>query len=163
MTIVHLTSYLALLQSAESGLAGSYRHVATGHPLDFDVYYTCQSFARQCDIHWSELAPVVERYAHAAEPEPDRLHPVGLASARGGPIGLLRDLQDVYLLANLVDITWTLTGQAAHGARDRDLIGLVTRCNQQTSAQLSWLRMRMKAEAPQALLVTPEAAARSRG
>lgn len=154
MTNVYLTSYLTMLQSAGNTLAGSYRQVAVGHPLDFDVHYACQAFARQCDVHSSALAPTVERYAHVAEPEPERLHPVGLATARSGPIGLLRDLQDVYQLANLVDITWTLTGQAAHGARDRDLINLVTRCNQQISAQLAWLRMRMKAEAPQALLVT---------
>jgi hypothetical protein len=36
--------------------------------------------------------------------------------------------------------------QAAHGARDRDLIALVSRCNEQTTAQLAWLRMRMKAQ-----------------
>lgn len=150
---MYLTTYLTMLHSAENALAGSYRQIATGHRLDFDVYYTCQGFARQCDMHVSALAPTVERYAHLAEPEPERLHPVGLIEIRSGPIGLLRDLQDLYQLANLVDITWTLTGQAAHGARDRDLINLESRCNNQISAQLAWLRMRMKAEAPQALLV----------
>lgn len=150
---MYLANYLTLLQSAENTLAASHRQVASGHQPDSDVYYTCQAFARQCDEHSSALACIVARYAHVAELEPERLHPQGFTAARGGPIGLLRDLQDLYQIANLVDITWTLTGQAAHGARDRDLIILVARCNQEISVQLAWLRMRMKAEAPQALLV----------
>ncbi len=151
--MMYFSTYLTLLQSAGNTLAESYRQVAIGHQVDSDVYYMCLAFARQCDAHSAALMPTVERYAHVAEPEPERLHPLGLTAARVGPIGLLRDLQDLYQLANLVDITWTLTGQAAHGARDRDLINLVARCNKQISAQLAWLRMRMKAEAPQALLV----------
>jgi hypothetical protein len=153
MLTMYLSTYLTLLQNAETALARSYRQVATGHRPDSDVYYTCQQFARQCDEHSSALTPTVERYAHVSEPEPERLHPEGLTSVRSGPIGLLRDLQDLYQLANLVDITWTVIGQAAHGARDRDLIALVSRCNEQTTAQLAWLRTRMKAAAAQALLV----------
>jgi hypothetical protein len=68
---------------------------------------------------------------------------------------MLRDLQDLYQLANLVDITWTVVGQAASGARDRDLLHVVQRCAPEISAQLAWLRMRMKAAAPQTLLVAP--------
>lgn len=150
---MYLTSYLALLQSAADTLAASYRHVAEGHPLDFDVHYMCQSFAAQCGEHSAALAGAADRYAHAGEPEPERLHPQGLTAARSGPVGLLRDLQDLYQLASLIDITWTLIGQAAHGARDRDLIALVAHCNPQITTQLSWLRMRMKAAAPQLLLV----------
>ncbi|OHV06557.1 hypothetical protein BKN37_01640 [Mycobacterium talmoniae] len=150
---MYLTTYLTLLHGAENMLAESYRQVASGHQLDFDVYYMCQSFARECDAHGSALVASVERYAHVVEPEPERLHPKGLTATRGGPVGLLRDLQDLYQLANLVDITWTLVGQAAHGARDRDLIAQVNHCGRQISVQVSWLRMRMKAEAPQALLV----------
>lgn len=81
------------------------------------------------------------------------MHPSGLTSPRSGPVGLLRDLQDLYQLANLVGITWTLVGQAAYGARDRELIDIVERCDREMAAQLAWLRMRMRAAAPQALLV----------
>ncbi|TSD98121.1 hypothetical protein FOS14_14125 [Skermania sp. ID1734] len=148
---MYLSAYLTLLQSAEEALAESYRQVAQGHRLEADVHYICTTFARQCDERRAALTPVVERYGHAGEPE--RLHPDGLSETRAGLIGLLRDLQDVYQLANLVDITWTLTGQAAHGARDRALIDIVAHCNPEVGGQLAWLRMRMKSTAPQALLV----------
>ncbi|MBS9534580.1 hypothetical protein KIH27_13380 [Mycobacterium sp. M1] len=150
---MHLTTYLRLLDDTGQSLAASYRLVAEGHRLDFDVHYACLGFAGQCENHCGALTSVAERYADVAEPAPDHLRPAGLDCPRSGPIGLLRDLQDVYQLASFLDITWTLVGQAAQAARDRELMAVVARCNQQTTGQLAWLRARMKAEAPQALLV----------
>jgi hypothetical protein len=76
-----------------------------------------------------------------------------MVATRHGPIGLLRDLQDLHQLATLAASTWDLVAQAAHGVRDHDLISLAAKCEPDITAQLAWLRMRMKAEAPQALLV----------
>jgi len=58
------------------------------------------------------------------------------------------------MLAAFVDITWTLVGQAGQGARDREVIEAVSRCEHETTGQLAWLRTRAKAAAPQALLVS---------
>ena len=151
---MHLPTYLTMLAAAERTLAGSHRHVAAGHAEEADVHYTCAGFARQCDAHADALGPVIDRYAGRRQPEPDRLHPPGLTAARPGAVGLLRDLQDLHQLAGLVDITWTLVGQAAAGARDRALLDTVAACHPDITTQLSWLRMRMKAAAPQTLLVS---------
>jgi hypothetical protein len=86
--------------------------------------------------------------------EPERLHAEGLAEVRSGPVGLLRDLQDLYLLATLVHTSWLLITQAAQGARDHDLLEVAQHCQSETERQLTWLTTRMKAAAPQALLVT---------
>lgn len=59
----------------------------------------------------------------------------------------------LYVLATYVDITWTLVGQAAQGAREAHLIDVVARCDGETTTQVSWLRTRLKQAAPQALLV----------
>ncbi len=152
---MHLVTYLDFLQRTEETLGRSYRMISEGHAADSDVHYASAGFARDCAAHAAALAPVLARCDPATEPEPERLHVRAPDSHRAGPIGLLRDLQDLYQLANLVDITWTLVGQAAQGARDRDLIRVVQRCAPQTSAQLAWLRMRMTAAAPQTLLVAP--------
>jgi hypothetical protein len=66
---------------------------------------------------------------------------------------LLRDLQDLYLMATECDITWTMVGQAAQGARDTDLVEVVKACEGETATQLKWLKTRMKQAAPQALVV----------
>lgn len=155
MTAMHLPTYLSLLDSSERSLARSYELVSAGHADEPDVHYACAGFARGCAAHTEALATPLQRYDDRRQPEPERLHPEGLVAIREGAIGLLRDLQDLYQLANLVEITWTLIGQAAHGARDRALIDLVARCQPEISAQLAWLRMRMRAAAPQTLLVAP--------
>jgi len=151
---VKLPVYLGLLHQSERTLAASFRQVAEGHGDEPDVYFLCQSLAGQCEAHDKALAPVVERYGEVEEDdEPERLHADGLSETRTGPVGLLRDLQDLYLLASLVDITWTAVKQAAQGLRDEQLIDVVERCQGETQTQLHWLSTRMKQAAPQALIV----------
>ncbi len=149
-----LPVYLGLLHSSERALADSFRQVAGGHGHEPDVHFICETLAAQCDEHQRALASIIERYGEADDDdEPDRLHVDALSATRSGPVGLLRDLQDLYLLASLVDITWTMIKQAAQGLRDQELLDVVTDCDGQTSTQLAWLRTRMKQAAPQALIL----------
>lgn len=150
---MNLKIYLGLLHRAEATLARSYREVADGHGAEPDVHFLCLTLARQCEEHERLLQPVVERYGEdRSDDEPERLHAEGLAETRSGPVGLLRDLQDLYLLASLVDITWTMIKQAASALRDEELLAVVAECDSETSTQLTWLQTRMKQAAPQALV-----------
>lgn len=150
---MHLPSYLTFLAAAEQALATSYRHITSGHPHEPEVVYPSRDFEFRCTAHTEALAPIVSRYADVAPVGPDPLRPPAPVAAHHGAIGLLRDLQDVYQLATLVDSTWSLVGQAAAGARDRDLLDVVANCSPEITTQLAWLRMRMRAAAPQTLLV----------
>ena len=85
--------------------------------------------------------------------EPERLHAQGLSETRSGPVGLLRELQDLYVLAGLVDITWTVVEQAGQALRDAALLSVVEQCHQETEVQLRWITTRIKQAAPQELLV----------
>jgi hypothetical protein len=117
------------------------------------VHFLCLTLAGQCDEHQKALAPAIDRYGEVAgDDEPERLHAEGLSRTRSGPVGLLRDLQDLYLLASLVDITWTVVKQAGQGLRDSELLDIVAACDRQTGIQLKWLQTRMKQAAPQALI-----------
>ncbi|MEC5189868.1 MULTISPECIES: hypothetical protein [unclassified Arthrobacter] len=150
---MNLNIYLGMLHRAEATLADSFRQVADGHGAEPDVHFLCFTLARQCDDHGRLLLPIVQRYGEDdADSEPERLHAEGLSSTREGPVGLLRDLQDLYLLASLVDVTWTMVKQAASALRDRDLLEVVSRCDGETAVQLRWLQTRMKQAAPQALI-----------
>jgi hypothetical protein len=145
--------YLGLLHKAQLNLAAAFREVADGHADEADVFHLCRKLARQCDAHAERLKPFAERYGEAAPDEPDRLHSEIFRGTREGGLGLLRDLQDLYLMAAECDITWTLVGQAAQGLRDDDLLATVAACEHETAMQLKWLRTRMKQAAPQALVV----------
>ncbi|WP_342626666.1 hypothetical protein [Actinoalloteichus spitiensis] len=156
--MMHLATYVGLAHRSERTLAESLRVVGEGHARHPDVLFTCRTLAGFSDDHVRQLEPVARRYGerHGGDvEEPDRLHAAGLAEVRSGPVGLLRDLQDLHVLGTLVLTTWTVINQAAQGLRDHELLSIARSASGQTSRQLSWLNTRMKAAAPQALIVAP--------
>ncbi|MCY4725546.1 hypothetical protein NYO98_04580 [Nocardioides sp. STR2] len=152
----HLTTYIGLADHSEKTLADSFRAAAEGHAHVADVFHICQMFAEWSEDNREALAPIIQRYGEADDvDEPERLHAAGLAETRKGEVGLLRDLQDLHVLATLVQTTWTVIAQGAQGLRDRDLLEVAQHAGDQTSRQLTWLNTRMKQAAPQALIVAP--------
>jgi hypothetical protein len=150
---MQLAHYLGLLHHAETELAAAFRDVAHVHVDEVDVAHTCERLALECDRHGERLQPFAERYGEEADDEPERLRSELFTGAREGPLGLLRDLHDLYLMATECDIAWTLIAQAAQGARDIDLLATVHACEGETAVQLKWLKTRMKQAAPQTLVV----------
>jgi hypothetical protein len=150
---MQLAHYLVLLEQAQQRLADAFRTVGEGHRDEADVFHLCRQLAEQCDWHAEQLAPLRQRYARGGGPEPGELHSDLFHGPREGPIGLLRDLQDLYLMASECGIVWTVVGQAARGARDEDLLQVVTACEAETEQQRTWVQSRMKVAAPQALVV----------
>jgi hypothetical protein len=151
---VLLAHYLGLLHRAELELADALREVGEGHAEEPDVKVICTKLAGDAAAHAERLEPFAARYGEAAESEPERLHSELFRGTRSGGLGLLRDLHDLYLMACECDLAWTLVGQAAQGARDRELLDVVGACEGETSIALKWLSTRMKQAAPQALVVS---------
>ncbi len=150
---MQLAHELRLLHSAEERLAAGLLAVGDGHGAEADVLRTCQVLAEQCETHAEQLAPFADRYGDEEPSELDEPHRDLFGGVRSGPLGLLRDLKDLYLMACECELSWALVGQAARGARDRELLAVVSRCEGETSTQVRWLRTRMKQAAPQALVV----------
>lgn len=153
--VTHLATYVGLADHGEKVLAESLRTIGEGHARHADVFHSCALLAGWSDAHRRRLAPIADRYGEEDITEPERLHHEGLAQPRDGEIGLLRDLQDLHVLATLVQTTWTVIAQGAQGLRDQDLHDLATAANAETSRQLTWLNTRMKVAAPQTLIVAP--------
>jgi hypothetical protein len=149
---MHLGNYLRLLHVAEENLSSAFREVAEGHADEADVRVIGARLAAQCESHAQRLEPFARRYSEESE-EPERLHSNLFGGVRGGGLGLLRDLHDLYLMASECDIVWTLVGQGAQGARDTQLLEVTHGCEPETATQMQWLRTRMKQAAPQALVV----------
>jgi hypothetical protein len=150
---MQLHAYLGLAHRAEGELGRAFREVGEGHAEEPDVLHVCVTLAAQCDAHVERLSPFVARYGEGAPAEPERLHSALFSGVRSGGLGLLRDLQDVYLMTCECAITWTVVAQAAQALRDRDLLAVVTECHTETDVQGKWLKTRMKQAAPQALVV----------
>ncbi len=141
------------MHQSELDLAEGFRKVADGHTAEVDVYHVCHTLAKQCDAHAEKLGSFVDRYGEQRDEEPERLYHDLFDEIRSGSFGLLRDLHDLYVMANSCDITWTMIGQAAQGAGDVELYETVNALEGQTSTQIKWLKTRMKQAAAQTLLV----------
>ncbi len=150
---MHLTTYLGLISHAEQELARAFRKVADTHGAEPDVFHLYHTFAKQCDAHVERLRPSLDLYGEASEDEPDRLHSDLFSGTREGGLALLRDLHDLYLMINEVDISWTVIKQAAQGLQDRELLGVVEVCESETTRQMTAIKTRMKQAAPQTLIV----------
>jgi hypothetical protein len=151
---MQLAHYLGLLHRAQEELGKAFREVGEAHSDEHDVFHQCRRLARQCDRHAESLAPFAARYGEEEADEPERLHSTLFEGTREGPLGLLRDLHDLYLMACECDMAWTLVGQAAQGARDTDLLEVVQSSEGETAIQMKWLKSRLKEAAPQALVVS---------
>ena len=150
---MQLAHYLGLLHRAELNLAAALREVADAHADEADIPPTCAKLAADCDEHAARLEPFASSYGEDQPDEPDRLHSELFQGPRSGGLALLRDLQDLYLMACECDLAWTVIAQAAQGARDQDLLAVAEDCEPQTATVLAWLQTRIKQAAPQALVV----------
>lgn len=155
MRPTHVSTYVGMADHAEKVLARSLRTVADGFAHVADVHHTGHLLAGWSEENRERLAPMVERYGEQDVEEPERMHHDGLAEARSGEIGLVRDLQELHVLADLVETTWTIVAQGAQGLRDQELLDIAHACSERTARQLSWLNTRMKQATPQALIVAP--------
>lgn len=150
---MYLANYLGFQHQSELDLVEGFRKVGQAHPQEADVYHLSHTLAQQCETHAERLKPFVDRYGEQAPEEPEELYHEFLEQIRSGSFGLLRDLQDLYLMANTCDIAWTMIGQAAQGLGDRELLEVANSCEKETYNQLKWIQTRMKEAAPQTLIV----------
>ncbi len=150
---MQLAHELRLLHSAEQQLAVALAAVGDGHADEVDIHHIAAVLSQQCEDRAGRLEPFADRYGDEEPSDLDDPHRDLFGGVRSGPLGLLRDLNDLYLMACECELAWTLVGQAARGARDRDLLDIVGRCEAETTTQTRWLRTRMKQAAPQALVV----------
>lgn len=150
---MHLANYLGYLHQSETGLAEGFRKVGEAHSQEVDIYHLTHTLAKQCEQHAEKLKPFVDRYGEGKPEEPEQLYHEFFDQTRSGSLGLLRDMQDLYLMASACDISWAMIGQAAQGVRDRELLEVVNSCENETANQMKWIRTRMKVAAPQTLIV----------
>jgi len=150
---MHLGNYLGLLESSEKQLADAFEHVSKKHRDEPDIEQMCAKLSAWSREHRDQVRPFVEMYSEDKSKEPKDLRRALFSEQRSGSLALLRDLHDLWLLTQEVQLCWTVIHQAALGLRDEDLKATHAYCNARTRRQAEWLLGRIKQAAPQALLV----------
>lgn len=156
---------LGELHQAETDLAAEFREVADRQAADHGTSSVCRILAGQCDRHAGRIHDLAGRFGKDL-PEPRRPGPVASAAGAlrqwtserigrhpGAGLLLLRDLRQLYLMAQAVDVHLVMLGQAAQAVRDRELLEAVTGMHQETATQIGWVSTRLKEAAPQVLAV----------
>jgi hypothetical protein len=141
------------LVTAKRALADSFRVVSIGHPQDADVHFLTMAFARECDEQVSELRELSRRFDGSFPADSGDVEIRSLMRVHAGPLGLLRDLQDLHARADRVNTIGQAVRQAALVLDDRPLVRAVDACREQTQKQMDWLRTALDKASPQALIV----------
>jgi hypothetical protein len=150
---MHLGNYLGLLESSEKQLCDAFEHVSTKHRDEPDIEQMCAKLSAWSREHRGKVLPFVEKYSEEKSKEPKDLRRELFSEKRSGSLALLRDLHDLWLLTQEVQLCWTVIQQAALGLRDEDLKATYAYCFPRTKRQADWLLGRIKQAAPQTLLV----------
>jgi len=150
---MHIGNYLGLVHNSEKDMAKAFTLVAAHHAVEPDIRQTCELMASWSANHVENLKPLIAKYSEEKNKEPNKLTRTLFDKPRSGSLGLLRDLHDLWLLANEVKICWIVLLQAAQALRDKDLELSCQQFSAQTKQQHDWLLTRIKQSAPQSLVV----------
>jgi predicted molibdopterin-dependent oxidoreductase YjgC len=96
----HLADYIGLLIESEALLARAFDQTRETHPNAPDMPGGCTLMAGWSREAVEALRPFVARYGERQEGEPERLERALLVQRGQSAFDLLRDLQDLFLLAN---------------------------------------------------------------
>lgn len=150
---MHVGNYLGLTHDSEQQLVDAFISIAEHHGSEPDIAQICQLLSSWSLEHIQALKPLIERYSEDKSDEPEQLYKTMFDKPRTGSLALLRDLHDLWLLANQVQVCWTVLLQAAKALQDEELETTCSQCSAQTKRQIAWLLTRIKQAAPQALVV----------
>lgn len=150
---MHVANYLGLLRMSEQQIAEAFTTVAAHHTVEPDIYEMCLKLASWSRTHTEALDRLISIYGEKKDSEAEQIRSSLFQGPRAGGFGLLRDLHDLYLLANEAHLCWMILLQAGQALRDKELEAACLKLGGETDGQISWLQTRIKQAAPQALIV----------
>lgn len=150
---MHIGNYLELLHKSEQDLAKAFTMIAEAHGAEPDVYQTSKLLASWSEKLVEKIKPFANKYGEEKDKEPDRLMHTLFNKPRKGSLALLRDLHDLWLMAQEAQLSCIILRQAADGLKDEALHQCCDEVEKQSKRQSAWLLTRMKSAAPQTLIV----------
>lgn len=149
---MHIGTYIELVHQSQQDLAEAFLLVAGKHAKEPDVKEMCKLLASWSTLLVQKIKPFAKKYSEEKDNEPDHLLREFFKRNHKGALALLRDLHDLWLMANEANVSAVILRQAAQGLRDKELMSLCDELEGKSERQISWLLTRMKSAAPQVLI-----------
>lgn len=150
----HVPDHLGMLVDANEQFITACTTVMGHHIEETEVHYVLSllsGFSRQAI---EMLEPFRTKYGRRDSSEPKLLRKDLFGASHVGSLGLLRDMQNLFLLATEIEILQTTILKTSLALRDRDLLQTCRHLQGQNKRQLAWLNTQIIHRAPHTL-VTP--------
>jgi hypothetical protein len=147
----HVASYLGILRASLRELSSALILVAERHERNYEIWGTATVIAGWIRDDDALLDPFVRRYGIHDSDQPHKIRAALLGGVRGGLHGLLADLTDLAVLAEQVEMAWTVIYQ---GAKELEDIGLQEASGTgrgHAERAIRWIRTQVDHTAPEAL------------
>jgi len=135
----HVADVLGLLRNAHAEFITACRGVMATHFEEPEIQNGLSKLIEFSEDSLRTLRPPVKRNGKHEAEQPARLRDTLFPAARPGAFGLLRDLQNLVLLATASQGAVTSLTKAAHELRDAALLTACGRVKELTQRQLAWL------------------------
>lgn len=149
----HLADCLGLLHAAEERMLKGWAKLRDTHGSTPDVGMQCLLFSSWAQTNIAALKPYVDQYGERIEGEPEVLDRALLIQRKPNAFGLLRDLQDLWLMANESMVSIMTLMQGALALDDYAFEAVLKDIETRSSRQRDWLLTRIRQAAPQTLTV----------
>jgi ferredoxin-nitrate reductase len=149
----HVPDHLGLLAAANEEFIDACRSVAGHHLDETEIHYVLsvlEGFSREA---LEALRPFREKYGRRDSKEPKELRKELLSSTHVGALGLLHDLQNLFVLGTEIQVYATTVLQTAQALRDQELLQTCSHLQEQNKRQLAWLNTQIMHRAPHTLMV----------
>jgi hypothetical protein len=148
-----VAAYLGVLRGSLRELANGLIVVAERHEKNYELWGTATILAGWIREDDATLEPFVQRYGDRSSDQPEKIRAALLGGVRGGLLGLLSDLTDLSLLAEQVDMAWTVVFQGAKELQDAELLEAAGAGRNHAERTIRWIRTQVDHTAPEALAV----------
>ena len=152
-----VAGFVGTLKGSLEVLSDALILVAERHERNYEINGTATVLAGWMRQDIERLAPAIERYGIAEGDQPRKLRAAVLGGVRGGLAGLLADLTDLSVLAEQVDMSWTILFQGAKELEDDGLLAAAREGRNHTERVVRWVRTQIDHTAPEALAVGADA------
>lgn len=148
----HVPDYLGILYACNDEFIKACDSVSQNNATHLEIVARLRILKQYSSEAKALLDPFLDKYGRRIPDEPDRLRKV-LFKKRSGEFGLIRDLQDLYVMASDTQIALEIIRPTALMLRDKELRDACDQIIEYDKKQMGWITTQLQLKAPHNVVV----------